>query len=477
MKQSKQTYDEVITTLANYVHDTKIESQEAYNTAGACLLDALGCAILALKFKECTKLLGPVVPGTIVPSGTRVPGTSFILDPIRGAFDIGTLIRWLDFNDTFLAAEWGHPSDNLGGLLGLGDYLSQTTHPKLTVHDLLTSLIKAYEIQGGLSILNSFNRVGFDHVILVKLATAAVCTKMMGGTKEQICDAISQVFIDTGSLRTYRHEPNTGSRKSWAAGDATSRGVMLAMMTMQGEMGYPNALTAPKWGLYDVLFKGKPFSFERPLGSYVMENILFKVSFPAEFHAQTAVEAAIQLHPQVKGKIEEIESIEVSTHESAVRIIDKKGPLKNPADRDHCMQYMVTIGLLHGALTAEDYEDEAAKDPRIDKIRAKIAIKENKQYTKDYLDPEKRSIASALTIHFKDGTKLGPKEVEFPLGHRRRRKEGLPLLFKKLEANLLTHFPKNHPCFELLKSLKGMNFTSPPFTSMTIRSFVEKFIP
>lgn len=432
--------DDVLIKIADYVYSTEIGSEEAYQTAAACLADALGCAILALKFKACTKLLGPVVPETIVPKGCRVPGTSFVLDPIRAAFNIGTMVRWLDYNDTWLAAEWGHPSDNLGGLLALADYLSQRDRPNFTVKDLLTAMIKAYEIQGGIALLNSFNKVGLDHVLLVKIATSAVTTGMLGLERNEICNAISQAFVDGGPLRTYRHAPNTGSRKSWAAGDATSRGLMFALMTQQGEMGYPTALTAPKWGFYDVIFGGTPFTFQRPLGSYVMENILFKLSFPAEFHAQTAVEAAIHLHDSVKGKIDDIASIEIETHDSALRIIDKTGELKNPADRDHCLQYMVAIALLKGTLTAHDYEDKAAQDPSIDQLRNKMILRENKQYSLDYHDPEKRSIANAITIKWKDGTSSAPIEVEYPIGHRRRRKEGLPLLFKKLEKNLSTHF-------------------------------------
>lgn len=434
------TYDTVLTTIADYVHSDDIVSEEAFHTARACFADAIGCAILSLQFKACTKLLGPVIQNTIVPNGSRVPGTAYILDPVQAAFNIGTMIRWLDYNDTFLAAEWGHPSDNLGGLLAAADYMCHTRKPNLTLKDLLTAMIKAYEIQGSLSMLNSFNRVGFDHVIFVKVATAAVVTGMLGGTRDQIRDAVSQAFVDAGPLRTYRHTPNTGSRKSWAAGDATSRGVQLALLTIRGEMGYPTALSAPKWGLYDVLFQGQPFAFPKPLGSYVMENILFKISFPAEFHAQTAVEAAMILHPQVKDRLDDIASIDILTHESALRIIDKTGSLNNPADRDHCLQYMAAIALLKGHLTAEDYEDQAAQDPRIDRLRSKMQLKENKSYSADYLDPEKRSIANAITITFKDGSKVGPVEVEYPLGHRRRRHEGLPLLYEKCAKNLRTRF-------------------------------------
>jgi 2-methylcitrate dehydratase len=463
-------YDEAIETVADYVDSAVISSEEAFQTASACLADSLGCAILALKFKECTKLLGPVVPGTVVPHGSRVPGTNFILDPIRGAFNIGMMIRWLDFNDTWLAAEWGHPSDNLGGLLALADYLSQTTTP-LTVKDLLTAMIKAHEIQGGLAMLNSFNRIGFDHTILVKVATAAVATKLLGGTKEQICASLSNAWLDTGPLRAYRHAPNTGSRKSWAAGDATSRGVQLAWMVMQGEMGYASALTAPKWGLYDVLFQGSPFKFQRPLDSYVMENILFKISYPAEFHAQTAVECAVELHPLIHQKWEEIDSIEITTHESAIRIIDKKGPLKNPADRDHCLQYMVAVGLIYGTLTADHYEEATAKNPLIDHLRSRMIVREEKQYSFDYHNPEKRSIANALKILMKDGTILGPIERLYPLGHRRRRKEGLPLLYQKFFNNLLTRYDR-HQSTKLLNLFQN----SSTLLTLTVHNFIDNFL-
>jgi 2-methylcitrate dehydratase len=438
-----QPMDEALKIIADYTAHTEIKSQEAYDTARACLADSLGCAFLALQYRACTKLLGPVVQGTTVPNGSRVPGTSYVLDPIRAAFNIGILVRWLDFNDAWLAAEWGHPSDNLGSILGLADYLNRTGK-NLIVRDLLTAMIKAHEIQGIIALENSFNRVGFDHVILVKVASTAVSAHLLGCTDRQIADAVSNAWIDTGSLRTYRHAPNTGSRKSWASGDATSRAVQLALWTKQGEMGYPTALSAKLWGLYDVLFKGKPFVFSQPLGSYVMENVLFKISFPAEFHAQTAVEAAFKLYPQVKGRWDEIESIEIMTHESAVRIIDKKGPLHNPADRDHCIQYMTAIGLLFGNLTADHYEDEAAKDPRIDALREKMIVKEHKPYSIDYLDPQKRSIASSVKITFKDGNVLGPILVEYPLGHKRRRQEGIPLLYEKFKANAKTVFSEKH---------------------------------
>lgn len=454
--------DKLISSLADYVLNYNQPSDEAYTNARLCLADSLGCGILALNFPECTKLLGPVVPNTVVPSGSRVPGTSFILDPIRAAFNIGVIIRWLDFNDTWLAAEWGHPSDNLGGLLAVGDYISQRNQISLTVKDLLLAMIKAYEIQGVLALNTSFNRIGLDHVILVKIATAAVTAQLLGGTFEQICAAISNAWIDSGPLRTYRHYPNTGTRKSWAAGDATSRGVQLAWMAIQGEMGYPTALTAKHWGVSDVLFKGKELQLERPLDSYVMENILFKIAFPAEFHAQTAVECSFKLHPEVIHRLDKISKIEIGTHESAIRIIDKKGPLKNPADRDHCLQYMIAIGLIHGQLIAHHYEDEAAQDPRIDRLRDLMVVKEIPAYSKDYLDPDKRSIANSLTIFFQDGTQTPTIEIEYPLGHRKRRREAMPLLFEKFRKNLTGNFtqPEIEALISLLQQEKSLNILS-----------------
>ncbi|MGA8165019.1 MAG: bifunctional 2-methylcitrate dehydratase/aconitate hydratase [Waddliaceae bacterium] len=457
------TIDNELRLIGDYAANTAPASQQAYETARLCLADALGCAILALNFPACTKLLGPVVPGTVVPLGSRIPGTPYVLDPIRAAFNIGTMIRWLDYNDTWLAAEWGHPSDNLGGILAVADYLDRNDRP-MTVHDVLTAMIKAYEIQGVIALENSFNRLGFDHIILVNVATAAVATGMLGGSRDQIIDAISQAWIDGGTLRTYRHAPNVGSRKSWAAGDATSRGVALAMLTMKGERGYPTALSAKDWGFFDVLFGGNPFTFPRPFGSYVMENILFKISYPAEFHAQTAVECACRLYPEVKDHWDQIERIDIHTHESAMRIIDKTGPLKNPADRDHCLQYTVAIGLLHGDLTAEHYEDEAARDPRIDVLREKMAVTENPRYSRDYLDPEKRSIANAITIYFKDRNVISA-EVEYPLGHRRRRKEAIPRLFEKLQHNLASRFSKEKTekivnLFQAGKELESLRIAS-----------------
>ncbi|TMG93026.1 MAG: bifunctional 2-methylcitrate dehydratase/aconitate hydratase, partial [Betaproteobacteria bacterium] len=422
--------DRVLVDIADYASKSEIGGAEAYDTARLCLMDTLGCGLEALEYPACTKLLGPLVPGTAVEKGARVPGTRFELDPVQAAFNIGAMIRWLDFNDTWLAAEWGHPSDNLGGILAVADWLSRNGAP-LVMRDVLTAMIKAHEIQGVIALQNSFNRVGLDHVVLVKVASTAVVSNLLGLSREAIINAVSHAWVDGHSLRTYRHAPNTGSRKSWAAGDATSRAVRLALIAKTGEMGYPSVLTAKTWGFYDVLFRGKPFRFPRRYGSYVMENVLFKISFPAEFHAQTAVEAAVELHPEVKGRLADIKKIEIVTHESAIRIIDKKGPLNNPADRDHCIQYMVAIGLIKGNLTAPDYEDGVARDPRIDALRAKMVCIENKRYSRDYLDPRKRSIANQLQIFFKDGTKTRKVAVEYPLGHRRRRNEGIPLLEEK----------------------------------------------
>jgi 2-methylcitrate dehydratase len=436
--------DQVLTDIADYVCSHAIKSAEAYNTARLCLMDTLGCGLEALEYPACTKLLGPVVPGAVLPNGAKVPGTAYQLDPVTAAFNIGALIRWLDFNDTWLAAEWGHPSDNLGGILATADWLSRTRLAQggkpLVMRDVLTGMIKAHEIQGVIALENSFNRVGLDHVVLVKVASTAVVTHMLGGTRAEIVDAVSNAWIDGQSLRAYRHAPNTGSRKSWAAGDATSRAVRLALMTLKGEMGYPSALTAKTWGFYDVLFKGRPFRFKRPFGSYVMENVLFKISYPAEFHAQTAVEAAILLHPQVKDRLDAVKKIVITTHESAIRIIDKKGPLNNPADRDHCIQYMAAVGLIKGSLTAADYEDAAAADPRIDRLRSKMTCVEHKPWTRDYLDPAKRSIANAVQVFFNDGTKTDRIAVEYPLGHRRRRQEGIPQLEAKFRVNLARRF-------------------------------------
>jgi len=444
----RPTPDKVLVDIVDYVTQYKIKSKDAYETARYCLMDTLGCGFEALEYPACTKLLGPIVQGTVVPNGAKVPGTQFQLDPVKAAFDIGAMIRWLDFNDTWLAAEWGHPSDNLGGILAAADWLSRNAvaagKPPLTVNDVLTAMIKAHEIQGCIALENSFNKVGLDHVVLVKVASTAVVAQMLGLTRDEIINAVSLAWVDGQSLRTYRHSPNTGSRKSWAAGDATSRAVRLALIAKTGEMGYPSVLSAKTWGFYDVLFKGKPFKFQRSYGSYVMEHILFKISFPAEFHSQTAVEAAMTLHGQLNnlGKTAaDVKKITIRTHEACLRIIDKKGPLDNPADRDHCIQYMVAVPLIFGRLTAEDYEDDVASDPRIDVLREKIACVENKQFTKDYLDPNKRSIANALTLEFNDGKKLKEVVVEYPIGHKRRRKEGMPLLVEKFKTNLARVFP------------------------------------
>ena len=437
--------DTVLVDIADYVCNFTIDSSDSCQTARFCLMDALACALMALDYPACTKLLGPIVPGTTLRGGARVPGTSFELDPVQAAFNIGSMIRWLDFNDTWLAAEWGHPSDNLGSILAVADYLSRqqlsTGKPPILISDVFTAMIKAYEIQGVLALENSFNWVGLDHVLLVRIASTAVITNMLGGNQQQIINAISNAWIDGGALRTYRQSPNTGSRKSWAAGDACRRAVQLALMAMQGEMGYPSVLTAKAWGFYDVFFECKPFKLSQCYGSYVIENILFKIAYPAEFHAQTAVEAAIQLHPQVKNRISEIDSIKIETQQAAMRIINKTGKLHNPADRDHCLQYMVAVSLIFGRLTADDYEDQLADDARIDTLRATMQVKENKQFSLDYLDPEKRSIGNSVQVFFKDGNNTEKVVVEFPIGHRRRRSEGIPLLQEKFEQALVVRMP------------------------------------
>ena len=438
-----QEFDKEIVDIVDCVFDYEITSDLAYETAWSCLMDTLGCGLESLEYEACTKLLGPLVPELQVKDGVRVPGTAYRLDPVQGAFNIGALIRWLDFNDTWLAAEWGHPSDNLSAILSVADWISQHpqygTDKKLTMRDVMTAMIKAHEIQGCIALENSFNKVGLDHVILVKIASTAVVSQMLGLTREQALNAVSLAWIDGHSLRTYRHYPNAGSRKSWAAGDATSRAVRLALMAKLGEMGYPSALTAKTWGFYDTLFRGNHFKFQRPYGSYVMENVLFKISYPAEFHSQTAVEAAFTMHKQMvaAGKTsDDIAKISIRTHEACIRIIDKKGPLNNPADRDHCIQYMVAVPLIFGRLTARDYEDEIASDPRVDALREKMHLREDESFTADYFDPAKRSIANAMTIEFKDGTTLGEEVVEYPVGHARRRAEGIPLLVEKFKINL-----------------------------------------
>jgi 2-methylcitrate dehydratase len=442
--------DKVLVDIADYALQFEVTSELAYSTARYCLMDTLGCGLEALEYPACTKLLGPVVPGTVVPNGAKVPGTAYQLDPVQAAFNIGAMIRWLDFNDTWLAAEWGHPSDNLGGILATADWLSRTGlvdgRPPLTMRDVLTAMIKAHEIQGCIALENSFNKVGLDHVVLVKVASTAVVSQLLGLSREQTIAALSLAWVDGQSLRTYRHAPNTGSRKSWAAGDATSRAVRLALMARADEMGYPSVLTAKTWGFYDVSFKGQEFKFQRSYGSYVMENVLFKVSYPAEFHAQTAVEAAMAVHAKLAARglnASAIKSIHLRTHEACLRIIDKKGPLANPADRDHCVQYMIAVPLIFGRLTANDYEDAVAADPlwglRIDAVRERITCVEEPAFTADYHDPEKRSIANALRVELNDGTVL-EETVEYPIGHRRRREEGLPLLAEKFKTNLGRRF-------------------------------------
>ena len=463
--------DALFCQIADYVLRFDAERPEARQIAYYCLLDTLGCGILALNYPACTKLLGPIVPAAGLPGGARVPGTNYELEPVMAGFNIGTMIRWLDFNDTWLAAEWGHPSDNLGGILAAADYLSRDGHHTLTVSDVLTAMIQAHEIQGVLALTHAFNRVGLDHVLLVRVATTAVVTRMLGGTREQIIDAVSNAWIDGGALRTYRHAPNTGSRKSWAAGDATSRGVRLALMALRGEMGYPSALTAKTWGFEDVLFDGATIELEQPLGSYVMGNVLFKLSFPAEFHAQTAVEAAITLHPQVVDRIEEIKKISIETQEAAVRIIDKSGPLANPADRDHCIQYMVAVPLLYGRLTADDYEDAVAADPRIDDLRDMMVITENEQFSRDYLDPEKRAIGNAITIEFNDGSSTERVAVDYPIGHRRRRTEGMPVLLEKFERNLRTRFPPTQ-----VESILNACASQPALEAMPVDEFMSLWV-
>ena len=478
--------DKLLTDLADYALNAKITSDEAYDTARWCLADTLACGIMALAYPACTKLLGPVVPGTTIKHGARVPGTAYELDPVAAAFNIGAIVRWLDFNDTWLAAEWGHPSDNLGAILGTADWLSRhqaahiapaafhsalpARHAPLTMKDVLTTMVKAHEIQGVLALENSFNRVGLDHVLLVRIASTAVTATMLGGTRDQVINATSHALLDGSALRTYRHAPNTGSRKSWAAGDATSRAVRLALIAMTGEMGYPSVLTAKIWGFQDVSFKGNSLKLARPLGSYVMEQVLFKISFPAEFHAQTAVECALKLHPLVKDRLDAIERVDLTTHESAIRIIDKSGPLNNPADRDHCLQYMTAIGMIFGALTADHYEDKVAADPRIDALRSKMVVTEDKSYSKDYLDPEKRSIANAVQVFFKDGSNTERIEVHFPIGHRRRRAEGIPVLQQKAHDAFAVHYGKDKA-----EQLMALFANRTKLEAMPVHDFVSAF--
>ena len=470
--------DGVLTDIADYALSYEVESELAYSTARACLIDTLGCGLEALEYPACTKLLGPIVPGTVVPHGARVPGTEYQLDPVQAAFNIGAMIRWLDFNDTWLAAEWGHPSDNLGGILATADWLSRTAiaegKPPLRMKRVLTAMIKAHEIQGCIALENSFNRVGLDHVVLVKVASTAVVCELLALSWEQTIAALSLAWVDGQSLRTYRHAPNTGSRKSWAAGDATSRAVRLALMAQAGEMGYPSVLSAKTWGFYDVSFRGQEFRFQRPYGSYVMENVLFKISYPAEFHAQTVVEAAMTLRrrmEQAGQRAEDIERITIRTHEACLRIIDKKGPLTNPADRDHCVQYMIAIPLIFGRLTAADYEDKVAGDERIDALRAKVTCVEEPRFTTDYHDPEKRSIANSLSVEFAGGAVL-EETVEYPIGHRRRREEGLPLLVEKFKTNLRRRYAEDRQ-----QRILDVSLDRERLDGMAVNEYVDLYIP
>ncbi|MCR2803843.1 bifunctional 2-methylcitrate dehydratase/aconitate hydratase [Paenibacillus soyae] len=467
VETNKKT-DKLIADIADYAYSYQPASEEAYRIAQYVLMDSIGTAVLALRYPECAKHIGPIVPGAVLPGGARVPGTRLELDPVHAAFNIGCLIRWLDYNDTWLAAEWGHPSDNLGAIIAVADYLSRTAasdgRPPLLMRDVLTAAIKAHEIQGVLALDNAMNRVGLDHVLFVRIASTAVSAAMLGLTREEIADAVSNAWLDGGSLRTYRHAPNTGSRKSWAAGDATSRAVRHALMAQSGEMGYATALSAPRWGFQDVLFGGKPLTLARPLGTYVMENVLLKISFPAEFHAQTAVECAFALHASAKDRLDDIAGITLTTHESAIRIIDKKGPLHNPADRDHCLQYMVAAALIHGHLTADHYEEEAARDPRIDALREKMTVVHDEGYSRDYMDPEKRSIANAVQIHYRDGTSSEKIVCDYPIGHRRRRGEGLPKVIEKCEASLLTRFPRKRAADILTAGFDPVRLPEMPVT-------------
>lgn len=472
---SRPEPDRVLLDIADYVLDYRVESAQALETARFCLIDTLGCGLEALAYPACTKLLGPIVLGTVVPNGAKVPGTRYQLDPVQAAFNFGTMIRWLDFNDTWLAAEWGHPSDNLGGILATADWVSRSRvaagQPPLTTCRVLEAMIKAHEIQGVLALENAFNRVGLDHVVLVKVASAAVCAWLMGATRTQIINAVSQAFVDGQALRTYRQAPNTGSRKSWAAGDATARAVHLALISLTGEMGYPSVLSAKTWGFYDVLFEGQPFKFQRGYGTYVMENVLFKISFPAEFHAQTAVEAALALHPEVAAKLDQIAKVRIRTHESALRIIDKRGPLDNPADRDHCLQYMIAVALIKGSLCAADYEDDVAADPRIDDLREKMVVVEEPRFSRDYLDPDKRSIANALQVRFADGTCTVEITIEYPIGHRRRRAEGLPQLVRKFETHLAHRFAPAQQ-----QAILDVSLDAARLNDMAVNEYVDLYV-
>jgi 2-methylcitrate dehydratase len=473
---TRQNYDQVIQDIVDYVFEYDVTSSDlAMKTARYCWMDTIGCGLLALNYPACTKLLGPIVPGAVMDGGARVPGTSYELDPVRAAWNIGAMVRWLDFNDTWLAAEWGHPSDNLGAILALADFLSRKNilegKGALTMRDVMIAMVKAHEIQGVIALENSFNRVGLDHVMLVRIASTAVSAWMLGCTREQCLNAVSQAWIDGSSLRTYRHAPNTGSRKSWAAGDASARGLFLALVSLKGEMGYPSGITAPTWGFQDVLFKGNQLAFKQAYETYVMDNILFKISYPAEFHAQTAVEAACILHKEIKGRFTEVDRIEIETTESGDRIINKTGKLDNPADRDHCLQYMVAIGLIKGNLTAQDYEDEAAADPLIDTLRSKMTVWENEDFTREYLEPDKRAIGNAVQIHFVDGSSTRKVSIDYPIGHRRRRDEGIPVLIEKFERNIATILPEQR-CHEINQICSEQA----RFESMPVHEFMDLWV-
>ena len=471
----RPAYDKVIAQMAAYADRYQVKSELALETAHYCLIDSLGCGFEALGYPACTKLLGPLVPGTIVPHGARVPGTSFVLDPVRAAFNIGALVRWVDYNDAFYGETVIHPSDTFSGIVAVADWMSRTRvangKPPLVMSDVLKAAVKSYEIMGCLALENGFTRAGLDHTILVKIAVTAVVTKMLGGTREEIMNALSNAWVDGHPLATFRRKPNTGSRKSWAAGDAAGRAVRLALMAVKGEMGYPSALTAKTWGFYEVLFKGQPFKFQRQFGSYVIENVQFKIAYPTAFHGQTGVEAAIKLHPLVKDQLEDIESIDVKCHNSTMVILDKTGPLANPADRDHCMQYMMAVGLIFGKLTTEDYEDHVASDPRIDALRAKMHLAESPVFEREYHDPAKRTNANSIQVHFKNGTKTPVSQVDYPLGHVKRRKEGIPLLIEKFEKNVARVFAEKQR-----RQIVDLCLDRKRVAAMPVNEFINVFV-
>ena len=432
-------YDELMQEMVDYTLNPPPFSTLAFENAKVSFIDAIGCGILALNYPACTKLLGPIVPGACCPNGSRVMAQNWELDPVQAAFNIGSMIRWLDYNDTWLAAEWGHPSDNLGAIIAICDYLHRQGQD-ICLETVLNAMIIAYEIQGIMALNHAFNRQGLDHVLLVKLASALVSAKLLGGDRDMLLRTVSQVFVDGQSLRTYRHAPNTGSRKSWAAGDASARGLHLALISAKGEMGYFSAITAHQWGFADVSFGHQELNLIRPLGHYVMENVLWKIAYPAEFHAQTAVEAALKLHEVVRSRLDDIACIQVRTQEPAMRIISKTGPLKNPADRDHCLQYMIAVALGLGRLEADDYEEHVAQKPIIDKLRDLMVVEEDPLFTKDYYDLNKRAITNAVQIQFNDGSETDWVVVNYPIGHPRRREEGLPFISLKFLNNLCAYY-------------------------------------